>query len=123
MKKILNTKKIGRAAETRAARFLCQKGYRLRAKNVLTPRGELDLVVQKEKEIVFVEVKYRSSLHGGYPAEAVDFRKMHALQFAARWYCSRCALHDAYNFRFDIIEVLPNGMLTWLQDVFSGGLV
>ena len=51
----------GRRAETFAALFLQLQGWRILARRVRTPRGEVDLVVRRGRMIAFVEVKWRKS--------------------------------------------------------------
>ncbi|MGF1456955.1 MAG: YraN family protein [Alphaproteobacteria bacterium] len=52
----------GHGAETFAALFLMLKGYRILARRLVTPRGEIDLVARRGRLIVFVEVKARPTL-------------------------------------------------------------
>lgn len=49
----------GRRAEDIAAWWLRLKGYRVLAKRVRTPFGEVDLVIRRGTTLVFVEVKAR----------------------------------------------------------------
>lgn len=49
----------GRRAEDIAGWWLLLKGYRILAKRVRTPFGEVDLVIRKGSTLVFVEVKAR----------------------------------------------------------------
>lgn len=51
----------GRRGETIAAWLLRLKGWRILARRVKTPRGEIDLVARRGKTVIFVEVKWRSS--------------------------------------------------------------
>src|SRR5918992_4680158 len=50
----------GRKGETLAAWFLRLKGWRILARRVKTPRGEVDLVARRGRTVVFVEVKWRA---------------------------------------------------------------
>ncbi|MFC3712739.1 YraN family protein [Sphingoaurantiacus capsulatus] len=59
----------GRRAEDIAAWWLRLKGYRILAKRVRTPVGEVDLVIRRGRTLVFVEVKAR--LDARSAAEAV----------------------------------------------------
>jgi putative endonuclease len=49
----------GRLAELAAALWLGLKGYRVLARNLKTPLGEIDLVVRRGATLVAVEVKAR----------------------------------------------------------------
>ncbi len=49
----------GRRGESLAAWFLRFKGWRIVARRVKTPRGEIDLVARRGKVVAFVEVKWR----------------------------------------------------------------
>ena len=50
-------RKIGDIGENLACRFLESKGYKIIGRNYLKPFGEIDIIVRKGKETVFIEVK------------------------------------------------------------------
>lgn len=49
----------GRRGEALAAWYLRLKGWRIVARRVKTPRGEVDLIARRGRTVVFVEVKWR----------------------------------------------------------------
>ena len=51
----------GRRGETLAAWCLRLQGWRILARRVKTPRGEIDLVVRRGRTVAFVEVKWRAT--------------------------------------------------------------
>ncbi len=59
----------GRAAEMRAARYYETLGFRILERNWRSPSGEIDLIIQKNNSVVFVEVK---STHTGHSREALE---------------------------------------------------
>ena len=52
--------KRGRRGEWLAAWYLRLGGWRIVARRVKTPRGEVDLVARRGRTVVFVEVKWRA---------------------------------------------------------------
>ena len=101
---------LGRCGEDAAALYLVAQGYRVVARNLRTPVGEIDIIVQKGKNLIFVEVKTRRSLAYGTPQEAVGPRKQRQIIRAAQWYLSD-AQHRGLQPRFDVIAILylPSG--------------
>jgi putative endonuclease len=75
--------KLGAWGEQQALNYLQSNGYILLGRNVHVGSWELDLVMQQQDMIVFVEVKTRTSTDYGTPEEAVSFRKQQLLQRAA----------------------------------------
>lgn len=51
--------KSGRDGEARAALWLRAKGWRILAKRVRTPAGEIDLIAKRGSVVAFIEVKWR----------------------------------------------------------------
>jgi putative endonuclease len=52
--------RFGRLAESLCAWRLRLAGYRVIARDVRTPRGEIDLIVRRGQVLAFVEVKARA---------------------------------------------------------------
>ncbi len=100
----MNRQRFGRRAERVALLLLLLKGYRPRHRNWRGAGGELDLIVERRGETVFVEVKARSSDLFGGAVSAVDREKRRNLARASSAYLSRFGLWDR-PCRFDIITV------------------
>ena len=94
-----------------AAQYLQERGYRILARNVQTPHGEIDLVAYKEEVLVFVEVKMRLSQRFGYPEEAVTPRKQAHLLAAAEAYL-RQHPESGETWQFDVIAIQRSGQQT-----------
>lgn len=96
------TKQIGDLGEDIAARYLMRKGYRIRERNYRAMHGEIDIIAEKDGMVIFVEVKTRTNMKYGTPAEAVNAQKQRMLLKTAYAYLkgAACAV------RFDVIEVL-----------------
>ena len=113
----------GRRGEDIAAFYLQDKGYCIRERNWRSGKLELDLVAEKDGELVFVEVKTRHDGLYGDPSEAVDRRKRRHILLAADAYV-RLAASDL-PVRFDVVSVLYDGtrwQIEHYEDAFSPGL-
>ena len=96
---------LGRRGEAAAAAELERRGYAIRARNFRCRGGEADLVADHGEDLVFVEVKTRSSLRHGLPSEAVRPAKQQRLAAAAERYCHEQGIEER-PLRFDVVEVL-----------------
>ncbi|HET6954296.1 MAG TPA: YraN family protein [Acidimicrobiales bacterium] len=76
-------RRLGARGEQLAADWYAARGYRLVARNWRCREGELDLVVARPGELVFCEVKTRSSDRFGVPAEAVTAAKQRRIRLLA----------------------------------------
>ena len=103
------TKLLGNRGERQAARYLRRKGFKICARQLRTPLGEIDLICLDGRTIVFVEVKTRRSDAAGQPEEAVDLRKQRQIARCALWYLRRHGLLER-SIRFDVVSVVwPEG--------------
>ncbi len=107
---------LGRAGEVKATQYLKSKGYALLDRNYKTHIGEIDIIVQKGEEIIFVEVKTRSSDSYGAPSEAVNDRKREKYFRVATEYLVKHKLTDN-PCRFDVIEI-ENGEINHIENAF-----
>lgn len=99
---------LARRGEEIAAAYFEQKGYRILARNYRCRLGEIDLVVEKGRTLVFVEVKARTSLRFGTPEESVGERKKRKLQQVAQCYLNEKGL-SCEEIRLDVLSVLFKG--------------
>ena len=102
-----NNREIGQIGERIALSFLEDQGYILQASNWRSGRAEIDLIMQKDQMLVFVEVKTRSSDYFGKPEEFVDIKKEKLMIDAAYNYMEEYD-YD-WEIRFDIIAVQLEG--------------
>lgn len=96
---------VGRYGELRASRYLERKGYDILDKNFRNSFGEIDIVAQSERYIVFVEVKTRCDFSYGQPIESVGIQKVKKIRGVAEFYMAKKKAYQ-YQPRFDIIEVV-----------------
>lgn len=97
-------KEFGNQGELAASDFLTKKGYQIIASNWRFLKGEIDLIAKKGQELVFVEVKTRSSLDFGAPESFVSDRQQKLIiQTAHEFIISNDRQEEA---RFDVISVV-----------------
>jgi putative endonuclease len=95
-------KVFGQAGESAAEEYLRRKGYRIVERNLRSPAGELDLVAEDGRVLVFVEVKARRTDAFGGVIQAVHQRKQKKLIQLAAQYLARHHIKDRLC-RFDVV--------------------
>ncbi|HUM65984.1 MAG TPA: YraN family protein [Chitinophagaceae bacterium] len=93
----------GAFGEQLAADFLVARGFHIRSRNYRYGKSEVDLIVQRDDWLIFVEVKARCSLEYGHPEDFVDWRKSMRMFAAAENFIY--ATDWQGNVRFDIVSV------------------
>ncbi|WP_305094660.1 YraN family protein [Prescottella sp. R16] len=101
---------LGALGEDLAAQYLTDAGLTVVDRNWRCRYGELDLIAVDEGNpagdtIVFVEVKTRSGLGYGSPAEAVTYTKQRRIRLLAQQWLTRSGRHWPH-VRFDVVGVL-----------------
>jgi len=111
---------LGRRGEALAKAHLLSAGYEILDENWSHNKAEIDLVVWKNRTIIFVEVKTRTGTGFGQPEDFVDNRKQKLLADAADEYIY--LMNHQGEVRFDIIALLftANGTYTLkhIEDAF-----
>ncbi|MDN4166019.1 YraN family protein [Cytophagales bacterium LB-30] len=107
----------GKLGETLASQFLEKQGFSIVAKNFRWRRNEIDLIVKKERLLVFVEVKLRKNQAFGRPEDFMSPEQQErVLQAAEQYVLENDWPHDI---RFDIIAITQQtGELLHLPDAF-----
>ena len=79
--------------------------------------GEIDLIMEDKKTLVFVEVRYRKSAKYGSALESVNNQKQARIIHTAKHYLQQhSSKHSAY--RFDVVALTPNN-IDWVKDAFQ----
>ena len=117
----LRGRKWGTHWEKTAESYLRASGLKLLQRNFSCRFGEIDLIMEDEQTIVFVEVKYRKSAQHGSGAEAVTFHKQDKISRTASWYLAKHP-HRADQFcRFDVVSIEPETTdqnIHWIKSAF-----
>ena len=99
---------VGASGEEAVARWYEQRGFAVVSRNWRVREGELDLVLQRGRTVVFCEVKTRRGDAYGTPFEAVTITKQRRIRtLAIRWLSEHRV--RANELRFDVAAVRMRG--------------
>lgn len=108
---------FGRRGERLAGWWLRAKGWRILARRVRTPAGEVDLVAKKANLVAFVEVKMRRTA-----AEldfAIDARRLARVAAAAE-YLMPDYVEPGDDMRVDVILLAPGTPPRHIENAWIG---
>jgi len=113
---------LGSRGEDLAHRYLRRRKYVIVARNYRPSsgaKGEIDLIARSGKQLIFIEVKTRSSNAISFPERAVDGEKQRHIIRVARDYARRANVEWG-NVRFDVIAITgtDNPLIEHLKDAF-----
>ncbi|ASK34872.1 YraN family protein [Alloalcanivorax mobilis] len=101
-------KDTGDRAERNARAWLERQGLRPVCSNYRCRLGEIDLIMEHQETLVFVEVRWRSRHDYGGAVASVDRRKQRRLTQAARHYLGRHPQQANRPCRFDVLGMEPD---------------
>ncbi len=111
----------GRTGEDRATAYLTAKGYKIITRNFRTRWGEVDIVCETGRQIVFVEVKSWRSIGYDGLEYAIDRRKQRRIAAVARSYLGQSPnTLTGKSIRFDVVFVPRNrGAIRHIMGAFD----
>ena len=119
-----SSKLRGAWGEALAAEYLRKKRYKILAQGYSCRFGEIDLIAQDRKNLIFVEVKLRKAADFAQARDYVDKRKQDRIRVTASLYLSQNPTN--LQPRFDVIEIYaPDGpqtekpAISHLEDAFQ----
>ena len=119
------TQAFGALGERIAERWLARRGWRVVHRRYRFGHRDIDLVVERDGVVAFVEVKARSGERFGDPVEAVNWRKRIDLERSALSWISHHGRSDE-SYRFDVVGILMQGRrvrIRHVENAFSIGSV
>ena len=96
---------LGEEGERIAESWLARRGWRILDRRFRSGHRDLDLVVERDGLVAFVEVKTRRGKEFGSPVEAVNWRKQRELTRSAAVWIARFGGQEQM-FRFDVVGVV-----------------
>lgn len=113
----MNKKQIeGKFGEDKATKYLEDLGYEIICNNFSCMQGEIDIIAKEGRELIFVEVKTRSSKKYGEAKEAVNKNKQKHLLSAIKYYLYKNNLENEL-IRIDVIEVYLRKGITIINHI------
>ncbi|HEX2764303.1 MAG TPA: YraN family protein [Allosphingosinicella sp.] len=107
----------GRRAERLAALWLQLKGWKILARRVRTPVGEVDLVARRGRTLAFIEVKARATaMEAGF---ALDDYRLRRVAAAAEALAARYA-RAGDDIRLDAIFIVPRRLPRHMTNIWHG---
>jgi len=94
----------GRKGERFAALWLRLQGWRILGNRVKTPRGEIDLVARRRRQVAFIEVKWRGTGEG--LDTAIDAYRLRRVAAAVEAVAHRYA-GPGDDIRIDVLLLAP----------------
>lgn len=94
---------LGCWAEKAALNLMQQQGFEGVATNFHSRYGELDLIVQRDQELIFVEVKARAKTQYAHAIESISYSKQKKMVRTAFCFLEKHPEFEACYCRFDVI--------------------
>lgn len=112
-------KATGDQAEQLAATYLQKQGLNLLEKNYRCRFGEIDLIMQDQKTLVFAEVRLRRNLNFGGAASSITPQKQTRLIRTAQHFLN--GQHNPPPCRFDVVLLndLSLADIEWIKNAFG----
>lgn len=110
----MNNISLGKLGEVIAGSYLKSQGYEIMESNYRCQNGEIDLITvdysnPSEPQLVFVEVKARTSEKFGQPQDSVTHQKQQKMVKTALHFINRATGKLPHIWRFDVIAIKLNG--------------
>ncbi|MEK7061676.1 MAG: YraN family protein [Patescibacteria group bacterium] len=99
---------VGKIGEEIARKFLEKAGYKIIEQNYKTKYSEIDLIVKKGENLVFVEVRTKVGEHFGTPEETINNKKMRKLRGNAVAYAIIKKWNDSFGIDAICIVLKPD---------------
>jgi putative endonuclease len=112
----------GRQAEDLAANAVTKAGLKIIQRNFQSRFGEIDLICRQGKELIFVEVRYRSHTGYGSAASSVTVAKQKKISKAAQYFILNNPALSSLYMRFDVIGIDAENSIEWIKGAFQAAL-
>ena len=108
----------GTQAEILAEQHLVSQSLTPLARNYHCKGGEIDLIMQQQRALVFVEVRFRKSAAFGSAAASVTRSKQQKIITAAQHFLIDNSKLANLPCRFDVVAITA-GQIEWIENAFT----
>jgi putative endonuclease len=115
----LNANNAGLSSEKIAETFLISQGLKLVANNYHCRYGEIDLIMQESKTLVFIEVRLRTNTRFGSAAASITHQKQQKLIHTAQHYLQQNKLNLACRFDALLLNKADQANIQWIRNAFD----
>ena len=115
----LNKNNAGLHAEQLAATFLQSHGLKLVIANYHCRYGEIDLIMQDQKVLVFVEVRLRTNAKFGTAADSISASKQQKLIRAAQFYIQEQQVNSPCRFDAVLMNKVDMSYIEWIRNAID----
>jgi putative endonuclease len=115
----LNVNNAGLASEKIAETFLTSQGLKLVTKNYHCRYGEIDLIMQDAKTLVFIEVRLRTNLRFGDAASSITYQKQQKLINTAQHYLQQNKINLPCRFDALVLNKADKANIQWVRNAFD----
>ena len=116
------TRERGNEVETFVCKHLKKNGHQILHRNFHCRMGEIDIISNIEKTLVFTEVRYRKSLSFMDPIETIDPKKCQRIIRTAEYFLKGANSFTDHDIRFDVITVtgrVSSESIQWIENAFQ----
>ena len=115
----LNANNAGLASEKKAETFLTGQGLKLIANNYHCRHGEIDLIMQDGKTLVFIEVRLRTNHRFGNAASSITLHKQQKITRTAQHYLQQHNIDMPCRFDALLLNSANNTDIQWIRNAFD----
>lgn len=111
----MNNIDLGNFGEDYACEHLQKKNYKIIERKYTYRKNEVDIIAEKNNQLIVIEVKTRQTAEIGEPWQAVTKRKQREIIKVANQYIQSKEIN--VDVQFDIISIVHNSYRTQLEHI------
>ncbi len=119
----MNKRVDGARYENLVCEYLSENGAKIIQRNFRCRSGEIDIILQDGRYLVFTEVKFRTGTRFGSAEAAVDNKKQKTISKVSDYYRKINGISDDSPQRFDVVAVSINKdgylQIKWHKNAFN----